>query len=377
MHRKTKNNLNANKRLRNLIFLIICIVIIYLIIYFVPKNYEFNYKVDGYTIIEKYSKKDKMYTFTVEKKDKKYEFISTNKYNPNRKLIRKLEEFNDKKTSCIVIDSDILDMNIYCVKNNEMIDYRLTKVIPKKYIKKNNSKNIKYQDIKLNLVDDKSYFIWNYTGFYKIANNTKEKISVFKEDVYNLDINVIIDKYLILADYDQKYNFNKFKMINLDNNEIEEIEFDYEISFDSRIIGTYKNSFYLIDEKNKKEYEINIKKKNVEIISKNKYGKILKDNEFEKVKINKIITDDLKFEYNQYYSWNIDDDNLYLIQKGTKNRIKVSNNKIKNIVYFTDTECYYVVDDNLYKYSFKYGEEKVLSYFELNFNYENMIYIYE
>lgn len=368
--------IKPNKRLRNLIFLIILFVVLYLIIYFVPKNYEFKYKVNGYKITEKYLKKDKMYKFVVEKKDKKYEFISTNKYIPNRKLLKKIEEYKDKKNSCIVIDSKILNNKIYCLKNNEMIDYRLTSVIPKKYIQKQDSKNIKYNDIKLDLVDDKTYFVWNYTGLYKMNKDTKEKINLFRSDVYNIDLNVIFDKYLIIADYDQQYNFNKFKVVNLENNKIDEISFDYEISFNSRILGTYKNNFYLIDEKNKKEYEINVKKGKVEIISKNGFGKIYNDGDFEKVKINKIITDNINFNYDPYYSYKLDK-YLYLNQKGIKKTIKVSDKLVKNIVYTSFDECYYVVDDELYKYSFKYGEEKVLTYFELNFNYTNMIFIYE
>ena len=374
MQRKNKKY-KPNKRLRNLIFLIICIIIIYLIVYFIPKNYNFKYKINGFEVLEKYNKDDKLYTFVITKKKKKYEFISDKDYTPNRKLIKKIEEYKNENTSCIVIDSEELNNSIYCLKNNKMVDYHLTNIIPKKYINKNKSKKIEYKDIKLNLVDNKTYFVWNYTKLYKL--NDKEKISVFKKDVYNINLNVIIDKYLVMADYDQEYNFNKFKIVNLKNNKIEEFELDYEISFDSRIIGTHKNNFYLIDNKNKKEYEINIKKKRIEIISNGKYGKILKNNKFEKIKLNKIISDNLEFDKNNNYLWNIKNETLYLKQKGIKNDIKVSNKKVKNIVYQNNYECYYIVDDILYKYSFEYGEEKVLEYFELNFNFKNMIYVYE
>ena len=377
MQRKKIIKFRPNKRLRNLIFLIICSVSIYLIIYFIPKNYNFEYKINGYKVTEKYIKKDKMYKFIVEKKDKKYEFISDKKYTPSRKLLKKITEYNNDSTSCILLDSKLLNTEIYCLKNGEMIDYHLTNVIPKKYIKNKELKKLKYKDIELNLVDDKTYFVWNYTGFYKINKNNKEKINIFEKDIYNLNLSIVLDKYLIIADYDQEYNFNKFKIVNLKNNKIDEFEFDYEISFDSRIIGTYKNKFYLIDNKNKREYEINFKKKKIDVISKNGYGKIIKNNKFEKIKLNKIITDELEFDKNNYYSWNIKNNNLYLKQKSIKNDIKVSTKNIKTIVYSTNHECYYIAEDKLYKYNFEYGEEKVLEYFELNFNYENMIYIYE
>lgn len=377
MQKKMMIKHKSNRRLRNLIFLIIFSSIVYIIIYFIPKNYEFKYKIDNYTVVEKYLKNDKIYSFIVENQDEKYEFISDKKYIPDRKLLKKIKNYKNNNTSCIVIDSNILNNNIYCIKNNEMVDYHLTSIIPEKYIYKNDSKSIKYKDVKLNLIDNKTYFVWNYTGLYKINKETKETITIFKTDIYNINLNVIIDKYLVIADYDQQYNFNKFKIVNLENNKIDEINFDYEISFDSRILGTHKNSFYLIDNKNKKEYEINIKKKKVEVISNKEYGKLFNNNNFEKIKINKIISDNLKFNYNQNYWWNIENENLYLNQKGIKNNIKISNKKIKTLVNTKEDNCYYIVDDKLYKYSFKYGEEEILTYFELNFNYDDMIFIYE
>ena len=42
----------------------------------------------------------------------------------------------------------------------------------------------------LNLFEDKSYYVWNYTGFYKINKNEKEKINLFKNDIYNINLNV-------------------------------------------------------------------------------------------------------------------------------------------------------------------------------------------
>ena len=373
---RTKNITMSNKKLKRLIFLIAVIVTIYSIVYFVPKNYEFKYKIDKYHITEKYIKTQKMYSFKIKNKDKVYEIISTMKYNPKRKLIKKIEEYNKEDISCIIIDSKMIDYKISCLKNNESVDYRLLDInLPKKYYKEYQIENISYNDINLNLFEDKSYYVWNYTGFYKINKNEKEKINLFKNDIYNINLNVVMDKYLVVADYDQKYNFNKFKIVNLKNNKIEEIVFDYEISFDSEIIGTHKNSFYLIDKKNKKEYEINIKKKKVEIISKNEMGKVLKYDNWENIKLNKIITDNIKFENYTYYVPKIKD-GLYLYQLNYDNPIKISNKKVKNIIKYSNDEIYFIVDDKLYKYDFEYGEREVLTYFELNFNYDNMIFVY-
>ena len=55
---------------------------------------------------------------------------------------------------------------------------------------------------------------------------------------------------------------------------------------------------------------------------------------------------------------------------------KISENKVKDIVYYDNESVYYLVDDILYKYSSEYGEVKIMSDFEWNFNYNNMIFVY-
>ena len=354
------------------LFLILLITILKLL----PKNYKLEYKINKYKVVEKYIKKDKMYLFTISNKKKTYEIISTENYSNKRKLITKITDYKDDNTSCIIIKSEKIKNNILCLKDGKKIDYNLTTLLPKKYYKEYKKNEKEYDNINVNLIDNKTYLVWNYTGYYKLNREKTENIKLFKKDVYNPILSIILDKYIVIADYNQKYNFNKLLKVNIENGKIDFIDLKYDISFDSAILGTYKNNIYILDEKNKKEYEINIKSEECNVINKNGYGRILKNEKWEKYKLNKIITDHIIFTSDKYNEYRIDKE-LYLYQKNIKKPILLSNKEIKNIVYENEEEVYYIVGENLYKYNFEYGENKVLDYFELNFNYDNMILIYD
>ena len=365
-----------NKKNKKKIILAFCIFFFLIIITLLPKNYKKEYKIDKYKIIEKYIKKDKMYVFQIYDKSNIYETISLDKYTSKRKLISKVKKYNENDTTCIIVNSKKINDNIICKKNKEYIDYHLTSFLPKKYYKKSESKKFEYKNIKLSLLDNNTYLIWNYKGFYKIKNKEHELVKIFNDDVYDINLSVIVDKYLIIADYNQKYNYNKLLRLNLENNKIEEIKLKEDISFESRILGSYKNYIYILDEKNKKEYEINIKNKNFSKISNGEYGKIYKNNKFEKIKINKIITHNISFDNDNKVSYELKN-GLYKKFKNISQPIKISDKNIKKIVYYDDNEIYFIKDEFLYKYDFKNGITKVIDYFELNFNYNNMIFIYK
>lgn len=376
LKKHTTNNITTSiKKLRQFIIVALGLIIIYLIIYLTPRNYEYDYKINGFNIKEKYIKKDKEYLFTIKKNDKIYKTIGVSKYTPDRKLINGIKEFNNEDTNCIIIDSKIIANNKLCIKDNELISSSLTNIIPGKYINKKQDNYQKYKNIKINL-DDKTYLIWNYNSFIKINKTEKKQIKIFDNDIYNLEIMAKVDKYLVIADYDQKYNYNKLIRLNLKNNKIDEINLKNDISFESRILGVYKNKIYLLDEKNKKEYEINVKKKKINIVSKNDFGVIYKNNKQVKSKINKIINDNIEFTSNNYYDYVIENETLYLKIKNISEKIKISNLSIKNIVYQNNEEVYYITDDKLYKYDFIYGNQEIFTNFEFNFNYENMVVIY-
>ena len=89
----TTNNITTSiKKLRRFIIVVLSLIIIYLIIYLTPRNYEYDYKINGFNIQEKYIKKDKEYLFTIKKNDKIYKTIGVSKYTPDRKLINSINK---------------------------------------------------------------------------------------------------------------------------------------------------------------------------------------------------------------------------------------------------------------------------------------------
>ena len=367
--------MKLTKRGKYTIIGILLLILIIIVIKLLPKNYKLEYKVNKYNVVEKYIKKDKMYVFTISNKKEKYETISTQGYTNKRQLISKIKEYKNNDTHCIIINSEKIDNNILCIKNNKKIDYNLTSLLPKKYYKKYKKNEKEYKNVDINFVDDKTYLVWDYTGYYKLNKDKTEKIKLFKNDVYNPKLSIIMDKYIIIANYNQNYNFNKLIKINIENNKKETIELKRDISFDSTILGTYKNNIYILDEKNKKEYEINIKNEDVSIVSKDELGQILENGKWNKYRINKIIKDNMTFRDDKYNEYKVNN-GLYLYQKNIKKPTLLSEKHIKKIVYQDEEEVYYISDEKLYKYDFEHGENKVLDYFELNFNYDNMILVY-
>lgn len=132
-----------------------------------------------------------------------------------------------------------------------------------------------------NLPEKNHISIDYYKGIYVINSKSNiNRIQIFDKEKYNRDISVILDKYYITADYDEKYEFHKFKIVNIENNKIDEIISDYAISFDSYIQGIVDNEIYLFDKMNKMQYKINIKNKQVIIVGNEKGIKIYKNGEF-------------------------------------------------------------------------------------------------
>ena len=270
------------------LFLVV-LIFIYLLLQIVIKNksYSTMYKIingnDTFEIIE--TKKNKSeYLFQVSHKDKLYIFI-VNKDFKHQNNLKKIEYYSDNNMECIlpIFNNDKVIYDITCNKDNELIYYHNIKDIPttlitfkdelsKKYdinkFNDNNQNNVKDNLLMINydnMVDNYKVAITNYRGL-SIINNKIVNKNIFSTDIYNRNISLFINNYYITADYNQTYNFDKFYVINMDNNKMFEIKSDYEISFDSIIQGINSHSLYLLDTENKKQYEINIDKKRVERI---------------------------------------------------------------------------------------------------------------
>ena len=111
------------------------------------------------------------------------------------------------------------------------------------------------------------------------------------------------------------------------------------------------------------------------LASSNDKGTVYEEGSINKVSMNKLVSKEQQFTYKQNYKYFLKNKTLYLSYLNSSNKIKVSEKKIDKIVYSNNDEVYYLIDYTLYRYSLKYGEEKLISYSEWEFNSNNLIFI--
>lgn len=361
---------------RNLFFFIFIIVcLVYGI--FHSKNYEMEYSVENVHIIEKFNKQEKTYEFLFKIKEK--EFFVALEHNDihSKKIIKRVEVKEKDGNLCILPQSKALNLYPLCFINNEYVSYHLIEeedLIDSSYQKEIVSEEKSFHNIKIYDLNDKIYYIWNYEGFYILSNQENKEIKLFKEDIYNLPLVMKVNQNLLVADYDAKYAFNKFYVINSKKDKVKEMNLEKEISFESYFLGSANKKAYLVDKKNKIEYEINPQKLRIENITKNNQGRILNQDVWEPVSMNLLVSKDMNFTHNTITEFKIENNTLYKVQGNYQT--KISNQSVKDIIYFEKDTVYYLVGEKLYYYNDTDGEVLVLSNFEWNFNYKNMIYIF-
>lgn len=359
------------------ILLSLLIFIALLISFLWPKNYSINYKIDGYNIHEEYLKSSKEYYFTISNDKLNFDYYVKNKYLHHKKLITNITEFNESNTTCIEPKITSLKSIPLCNDGTNYIDYHLVNDKMKenilKYFDDANSDSSKIDNISIYNLLNKKYFLWQYNSFKFISNNKSQDIKLFNNDYYNIDLATMINNLLIIPNYDESYNFDELFIINLDTLKVNIWKINYSISYDSYVIGTYNKSIYLVDKKNKIEYEIVPHVKKIRIVATSNKDALIYDSRFKKINFNLLTQENIHFNYNYNTNYEVKDNKLYLI---SNNETLISSRFVNRIVKSNDFEVYYLSDDTLYYYNIYQGETKVMSNFEWNFNSENLIFPY-
>lgn len=379
---KNKKSKIKQKRRHIALAIIILLTLLLLFSIFNPKSYEKKYNLEEFEILEKFDKKLKLYTFEIKKENFTYQIAVEHKYIRKRKLIEKITEIVENDTICITLKSDELNIYPQCQKNNQQIDFHLIdenmkeKLDATYFINQNNTPE-NYEKITLKNLDDNTYYIWNYKGFYKINKNSKENINLFDKDIYNISNIAKVNDYLLIPDYNSSYYFNKFYLINMKDGKKSTWEFNESIYMDGYYLGSFKNSLYYVDKKMKIEWELIPKKKKMRKVgTEDKDGKIYQNGDWEKISMKKLTNENQKFDLPKKYKYFIED-GLYVSVQTKESKKKISNRNIKEIVAEINDKVYYISEDSLYYFTEKTGEVEVMSYFEWNFNYKNMIFIRE
>jgi len=362
------------KKIQFFWLILILSFILFLIILLIPKNYTKKYSKNNIDITEIYNKKDRTYYFMYNYKDIKLDYLVESNYKQHRGFIKKVEIVEDEDENfCLIPKSDQLDLKPLCYEGKEIKHYNLVNNKLKEKLSNNLFKKEEkietYKDIEI-YNDQYIYLLWNYDGFYYINNNEKKKIDIFEKEFYNINLIGYTKDYLVVADYDSNYTFNNFYTIDFKKGNLKKHEMDYNIYFDSYYIGYENNILYIVDNKENVMYEFNAKNGNLEKIK----SKVLKNEKWEDVNIKTLVYKKQEFTYKSNFKYTLEGKKLYLNYNHKDIKTLVAN-EVTRIIRINDRDIYYLKNDSLYHFNTTTGEEKLLTYFEWNFNSERIIYI--
>ena len=367
------------KKLRILILLIIVSFSFFLIAYFKKRNYELSYKIKKYAVTERYIKKDNKYYVTIKNNKDEYFFIIENDYSRKRKLVNNIKLVKNDNIKCLSITFNGEKQTPSCKNRDGYISYRtvdeeIKKKLDSKLFKNyKNEKSKEHKNINVNTLYGKKILLWNYHGFYYLSNKKNKEIKLFNNDTYNASLIGQIDEYLILPNYDESYEYKSFKVLNTENLKEKTLKLNDNLSEDSYILGTNEDSIFYYDRKYHQEFEFVPYKNKYRLVNNYIYENGKKKDKSEIYLAN----NDAEFKYDTTYSYKLIDGNLYRYNKYNSYSEKITNLNVKEIVKEDNENVYFISDNKLYVYSDKYGDTLLLEYFELNFNYKNIVYIFD
>lgn len=401
------------KNIKNIIMIFLAIFILELIVLIFKDNHEVDYKVVGnkiFDVKEVYNKEN--YFFKVSYLDDNYYFDYKNSSYKTKKVLKDVLYYEKNDLKCIfpVLKKEET-INIFCLKDDEIYTYdyfnsdlqEFVEIIKDKGYNTNkfsdNNISINIDSSKVyqeNILKDTYIYIWKYNGFYSLNKKEINQVNLFSNDIYLNNLGINVSKYYVIPDYDEKYEYSKFYIINMTNDKLNKLKLKKKktITNDYYINGIVDDKLYVFDVDNLTQYKINPKKlKITEVGNKNDGGLYYNGTSFENLNIYKFKEEQLIFKDNikvpeeikEYDELFINGDNIYY----TLNNDFIYYNKIlnKNIYLFNmkdtsnitliDNTLYFIKGDTLYYYDIYHGLKKVISYDELLFNKTNRYAIYK
>ncbi len=364
--------------MKKVLIITLNILIIVILSKYFLSNYSITYKIKNYNI--KTSYKNNRYYFEIENKII-YNFDVYNKRLLNKVKISKIEEIKGEDFECIYPLIDNFKTYPLCYKDNLLIDYNLIDSSLLDKYKNNDNDNENYNDFEyFNTLNSKTYIaLWNYKGYTVMNNNSYNKVELFKNDRYDNELSYQLDNNIYMPNYDMEHEFNELIVLDLETLNKKTIKLNYNIDYDSYIVGSIKKKIYLFDNKHSILYEIDTKKEKIKIIGSNQKGFVMyKNNVFESCSktlytVKKIKYSDISNKSNYNYLFENGTYKNYI--DNTNIKTKIFNDKINILKEYKD-EVYYLKKDTLYIYTPYNGSKKVFYNYELEFNSNNTIFIY-
>ena len=406
--------------MKKLFFMLIVLFIFYLgiqfIFYWLSNGQEINYRIkDGnnnFDVVEKSNFSNHNYFYNVTINDTKFSFQVFKDYGKENRVLTDVKYYEDDIYKCIlpIFDGEIL-IDMICksdtyqyyhnIKGNDNLDEFVNSIEiydANQFIDNTEAQEIEnvlvYRD---NLIDNHYVGINNYKGIYNISKNFNSvvyNITLFQNDVYNQKLGTFIGKYYIVADYNEKHEFNKINIVDLVNLNASTITSNTAISFDSYIQGIIDNKVYLYDKDNKVQYEIDPNNKSIV-----KTGTEIKYNDGEwKTMTVAEANQEKKFVSDENYGYENYDrvdkvgegTGFYYLYKKNGNSYDVYRTNIQDnegMVYLFTTQSidlisyvnnyvYFIEDNKIKVYNDAIGVKNIVDYKELEFNKNINFYVF-
>jgi hypothetical protein len=129
-----------------------------------------------------------------------------------------------------------------------------------------------------NIVDGHYLILTHYKGAYVLSSlipSRMYKHNLLNRDAYASTLSGFASNYYILADYDSKFSFSNFYIINYKSNNNKLVETNQNISFNVLVQGELEGKLYFIDIDNVKQYSIDPKAEKVVEVGNKETGAVV------------------------------------------------------------------------------------------------------
>ena len=384
-------------------------------------QYVYSIETDGkmFEIDETFTnaKTNSNYYLQIKKDDKLFFYQTFVNFKNKAKIIKDIYYYEDDKYQCIlpIYLNNVILSDILCKTNNgysyfyhalrgvnEKLDdfassltsigYNINQWIDSTSFYENNG----IKSYMKNIPSNHFIMLSDYKGLIlaNAKNNKFNYISLFELDVYQKKLNFLYKSKYIVPNYNSKYRFHEFYVIDITTGQREKIVSDYELSFDSYFQGVFEDKIYFFDRSSKKQFALNMKDYTItevgnesvgikiyngyeweytnaitaskeEMIFTDEDNLLVEDTEY--VKIQKYGTG--KYGYYYYYK-EIDDKYLVYrsnIQSPSQLVYLFSTTNLDNI-HISHRDVYFIDEEYIKKYSDEFGIRKILEYKELKYN---------
>ncbi len=270
-----------------------------------------------FEVEENFTKQDEHhdYQLLIRYRDLEFPFQIEQDYHKQKKVVEKIEYRETEDLVCIYpILKGKQETTVLCnqkgallsasylkqVQNEEVKSF-LTELQNKQYHSSLWEENgqLQYQNMTINdhyIPLDYVIAVWNYKGLDLISRGKQETLKLLKKDHYENTHGTLIGQYYYVPNYDMKYHYNEFFLINLKNAYKNSVLTPEEISYDSYVNGVVDGKLYLTDRDSKTQYSFETKNRFYNVVGdKNTKAKVYRNGTWEERNIYDLTTTPMLF----------------------------------------------------------------------------------